>query len=96
MGSRVRFNLNDSVYVRLTPHALAHIQSLHKPEYWPHVKPKVDAQGYSEIQTWKFIEYFGHLFGLGQDVALWFEDGMDVQFSRADLKRVNAGGGDGV
>lgn len=68
------FNLNDSVFVKLTPRGVAILQDRHdklqpclprvcRSSFKP---PKKNKDGYSEFQAWVLFETFGDHIGMGQ------------------------------
>jgi hypothetical protein len=95
----VKFNINDTVRVRLTDHGRAVLrdgwqsttdtyfatpeQLAIRGEYKP---PKEDAHGWSEWQLWALMEAFGEHTGLGCRLA--FET--EIEISRAELAQRTA------
>lgn len=67
----MKFNVNDSVKVKLTEAGLEELRRQHDELYkrvplvGQYRAPKVDAEGYSEFQLWYLMQHFGHLFHLG-------------------------------
>lgn len=81
------FNVNDTIWVKLTPlglkiHWRKHLEvwkKLGKLNDFPYKPPNMNEQGFSSFQLWDFMETFGPEFYLGQmplieDNAIWFEE----------------------
>ena len=64
-------NLNDPVWVRLTPEAVEHLRRRHDelraevPSLGTFVPPATDAEGWSRHQLWVLFEDFGSQIHLG-------------------------------
>lgn len=73
-GEFFEFNVNDSVFVKLTPHGVSILRQRHDnlQKLIPRVcrssfkLPKKDKDGYSEFQSWVLFETFGDYIGMGQ------------------------------
>lgn len=70
----LRFNLNNYVYVRLTP-------SGEKILAKSGISSKKDGDGYSRFQAWEFMEIFGSAFHLGAEQP----SDLDVLFRSDDI-----------
>lgn len=89
--SRLRFNANNYVYVRLTELGLQRLRDraadlrARLPQInSPYVEPTPDERGFYAFQLWAFMETFGAVAGLGH--RQYFE--MDVEFDKAYLEAV--------
>lgn len=91
----LKFNINESVKVKLTERGKELLKEDHenfwsstsfpkitKPVYIP---PKVDKDGFSEFQFWHFMHTFGPYLYLGS-VGVPFEE-LNIYFNEKDLKK---------
>lgn len=69
----MKFNINDSVMVKLTPFGKALLKIEHQnvfdglKRYQPYIPPKEDENGYSTWQLWVLMQTFGpHIFNGSQ------------------------------
>lgn len=74
-----KFNINDSVYVKLTPKGYA----IHRDYWLPFTKdkympPSRDADGYSKFQLWDLMYVFGSHMHLGCKVPFETEIVLDT------------------
>ncbi len=88
----MKFNLNSTIKVRLNPVGLTALRDQHKGfnqqvisaglRPLPYKEPRVDENGYIDIQVWDFIKKLGPCFDLGRDLPCEMEILIDVK----DLK----------
>lgn len=84
----MKFNINQNVYVRLTPLGHKILREQHEqlcrdvPAYKrPYVEPKPDVNGYVIFQTWDLMYRFGSYIDIGAELP--FE--IDIKFNDRDL-----------
>ncbi len=71
----MKFNINDNVKVKLTPHGIGVLISRHEKlmgEY-PFRMPQIDSQGYTEYQLWELMNIFGEHMGMGSKLPFQTE-----------------------
>ena len=67
----LEFNLNNLIYVQITPYGIAELKRQHEEnrKYFPaigdFVPPVTDEEGFSQFQMYEFMNRFGHLMKIG-------------------------------
>jgi hypothetical protein len=83
MKRKISFNLNEYVYVKLTPTGLAELEREHNelrsaiPSVGEYKPPTCDSNGFVKFQLWYLANRFGHLLTMGFDVP--FETTIEIE-----------------
>ncbi len=67
------FNINDYIKIKLKPKGIEILKQRHEElkKFWPGIHgfelPKIDKDGFTEMQAWEIMQNFGSNIGMGFD-----------------------------